>query len=54
MSVRPLKAAIIGELDKQGRNDRGELVGFSSLLIWFRDGLVCQSGKHRKEGKANT
>lgn len=49
-----MKVAIIGELNKRGRNNRGELVGLSSLLIWFRDGLVCWSGKHRKEGKANT
>lgn len=38
---------------QKGRNDKGELVGLSSLLIWFWDRLVWQSGKHR-ERKANT
>lgn len=33
---------------QKGKNDKGELVGLSSLLIWFGDRLVWQRGKHRE------
>lgn len=33
---------------QKGRNNEGELVGLSSLLIWFGDRLVWQSGKHKE------
>lgn len=46
--------AIIGELDKKGRNDEGELVGLSGLLIWFcRQACVTEWGT-QEERKANT
>lgn len=48
-----MKVAIIGELDKKGRNDKGELVGLSSLLIWFfRQTCVTEWGT-QEERKAN-